>query len=278
MHPIRSPLQPVVEQRIGRNLLRCQLIELRLKTLLPLRKIEFSDTGIADFRTRSEKLRTQTLGQLVADYLDRDNPDQSEARARLIDAFVADRNWLTHHLLATHGALQTDADCQACIERLDRDYAAAETVAAEVAMVTRITLKSLHAFVDAWEKAGADLSEGSELMAAMERHLRDEAPVAVTISAPPDSVENILAAVMRKLHRDRHDAEGWTYFAAAGKVARLEATDLPKKGLLGLARTVEGFEFAQRPAGSPNAVWMFRPKYPGLSTAYGLFGEPFGRG
>lgn len=260
MHPIRSPLQPVVEQRIGRNLLRCQLIELRLKTLLPLRKIELSDAGIADFKARSEKLQTRTLGQLVADYLDPADPEKSGERARRIDAFVADRNWLTHHLLATHGALQTDADCQVCIERLDRDYAAAETVAAEVAMATRITLKMVRAFMEAWEKAGADLSDGSELMASMDRHLRDEAPASVTIIAPPDSVENILATVMRKLHRDRHDADGWTHFAAAGQVARREAPDLPKKGLLGLARTIEGFEFAQRPAGSPNAVWVFRPK------------------
>lgn len=199
-------MPPVVEQRIGRNLLRCQLIELRLKTLLPLRRIELSDAGIA-----------------------------------------------------AHGALRTDADCQACIERLDWDYASAAIVAVEVATVTRITLKSLHAFVEAWEKAGADLSEGSKLMAAMDRHFRDEAPASVTVIAPPDSVENILATVMRKLHRDRHDADGWTYFAAAGLVARREAPDLPKKGLLGLARTTEGFEFAQRPAGSPTAVWMFRP-------------------
>lgn len=260
MHPIRSPLQPVVEQRIGRNLLRCQLIELRLKTLLPLRKIELSDAGIADLKARSEKLQARTLGQLVADYLDTDDPEKSGERARRIDAFVADRNWLTHHLLTTHGALRTDADCQACIERLDRDYASAAIVAVEVATVTRITLKSLHAFVEAWEEVGADLSDGSALMAAMERHLRDEAPVAVTVIAPPDSVENILAIVMRKLHRDRHNADGWAHFAAAGQIARREAPDLPRKGLLGLARTIDGFEFAQRPTGSPNTVWMFRPK------------------
>jgi len=260
MHPIRSQLQPIVEQRIGRNLLRCQLIELRLKTLLPLRRIELSNDGIADLKARSEKLQTRTLGQLVVDYLDTDDPNKSEARARQVDAFVADRNWLTHHLLAAHGALRTDADCQAAIDRLDRDYAAAETVAAEIATATRLTLKMVRAFMEAWENAGADLSEGSELMAAMERHLRDEAPASVTIIAPPDSVENILATVMRKLHRDRHDADGWTHFATAGQVARREAPDLPKKGLLGLARTIESFEFAQRPAGSPNAVWMFRPK------------------
>lgn len=260
MTPNRSELQPVVEQRIGRNLLRCQLIELRLKTLLPLRKIELSNAGIADLKTRAQKLQTRTLGQLVADYLDTDDPEQSRERARRIDAFVADRNWLTHHLISTHGALQTDADCRACIERLDRDYAAAETVAAEVAMATRLTLKMVRAFMEVWEKAGADLSEGSELMAAMERHLRDEAPVSVTVIAPPDSVENILSTVMRKLHRDRHDAGGWAHFATAGQIARREAPDLPRKGLLGLARTIDGFEFAQCPAGSPNAVWMFRPK------------------
>lgn len=259
MHPIKSHLQPVVEQRIGRNLLRCQLIELRLKTLLPLRKIDFSNDGIADFKTRSTRVRTQTLGQLIAGYLDSGDAEKSADRERRIDEFVQARNWLTHHLLASHGALQSDEDCSACIERLDRDYASAEVVAAEVAMATRITIKMLRAFVEAWEKAGANLSEGTELMAAMERHLSDETLIEVSLLMPPDSVENILAAVMRRLHRERHDAEGWTHFSAAGQVARRESPDLPKRGLLDIARRVVGFQFEQRPTGAPNADWMFRP-------------------
>ncbi len=259
MHPIKSNLQPAVEQRIGRNLLRCQLIELRLKTLLPLQKIDFSDDGIANFKARSSRLQTQTLGPLIAGYLDGVEVTPSLDREQRIDGFVKARNWLTHHLLASHGALQSDEDCSACIERLDRDYASAEVVAAEVAMATRITIKMLRAFVEAWEKAGANLSEGSELIAAMERHLGDETPIEVSVVMPPDSVENVLAAVMRRLHRERHDIEGWTHFSTAGQVARRESPDLPKKGLLDIARRVDGFQFEQRPAGSPNAVWMFRP-------------------
>lgn len=259
MHPIKSNLQPVVEQRIGRNLLRCQLIELRLKALLPLRKIELSDAGIADLKARSNRLQNQTLGTLIAGYLDGVDAEKSADRERRIEEFVQARNWLTHHLLSTHGALQTDADCTACIERLDRDYADAEIVAAEVAMATRIMFKMVRAFVEGWENAGADLSEGTALMAAMERHLGDETPIEVSVVMPPDSVESILSAVMRRLHRERHDAEGWTHFATAGQVARRESPDLPKKGLLDVARRVEGFQFEQRPAGSPNAAWMFRP-------------------
>lgn len=259
MHPIKSNLQPIVEQRIGRNLLRYQLIELRLKTLLPLRKIEFSNDGVADFKARSARMRTQTLGQLVAGYLDTGEVIPSLDRGQRIDEFVQARNWLTHHLLASHGVLQSDADCTACIERLDRDYAAAEVVAADVAMTTRIMIKTVHAFVEAWEEAGANLSESAELLAAMERHLGDEIPIMVEVTMPPDSVDNILTAVMRRLHRERHDAEGWTHFSAAGEFARRESPDLPKKGLLDFARRVEGFEFEQRPAGTPHAVWMFRP-------------------
>ncbi|MDH4459552.1 MAG: hypothetical protein QE272_12710 [Nevskia sp.] len=261
MHPIKSNLQPMVEQRIGRNLLRCQLIELRLKTLLPLQKIEFCDDGIADFKARSTRLQTQTLGQLIAGYVESVEVIPSPDRVQRIDEFVRARNWLTHHLLASHGALQSDEDCNACIERLDRDYAAAAVVAAEVAMATRIMIKMVRAFVEAWENAGANLSEGTELMAAMERHLGDEMPIAVEVVMPPDSVKNILAAVMRRLHRERHDAEGWTHFSAAGQVARRESPDLPKKGLLDIARRVEGFQFEQRPADTPNGVWMFRPTH-----------------
>ena len=259
MHPIKSNLQPAVEQRIGRNLLRYQLVELRLKSLLPLRKIDFSNTGIEDFKSRSSRMQTQTLGTLIGGYLDGVDTEKSADRERRIEEFVRARNWLTHHLLSTHGALQTDADCTACIERLDRDYADAEIVAAEVAMATRIMFKMVRAFVEGWENAGADLSEGTALMAAMERHLGDETPIEVSVVMPPDSVENILSAVMRRLHRERHDAGGWTHFSAAGEVARRESPGLPKKGLLDIARGVDGFQFEQRPAGAPNAVWMFRP-------------------
>ncbi len=249
----------MVEQRIGRNLLRCQLIELRLKTLLPLRKIEFSDEGLADFKARSTRLQTQTLGQLIAGYLESVEVTPSLDREHRIDEFVRARNWLTHHLLGSHGALQSDEDCAACIERLDRDYAAAEIVAAEVAMATRIMIKMVRAFAEAWEEAGANLSEGTKLLAAMERHLGDETPIRVEVVMPPESVESILAAVMLRLHCDRHDAEGWTHFSAAGQVARRESPDLPKQGLLDIARRLEGFQFEQHPAGTPNGVWMFRP-------------------
>ena len=114
-------------------------------------------------------------------------------------------------------------------------------------------------FVEAWEEAGVNFSEGAELMVAMARHLGDETPIGIEVVMPPDSVENILAAVMRRLHRERHDAEGWTHFSIAGQVARRESPDLPKKGLLDIAHRVEGFQFEQRPAGTPNAVWTSRP-------------------
>lgn len=260
MHPIRSPLQPLVEQRIGRNLLRNQLVELRLKALLPLREVDVSEAGLADLKARSQKLQNRTLGQLVAGYLAPEDPAKPSERARRIDAFVANRNWLTHHLLVSHSNLQTDADCQACIERLDTDYAAAGLVAAEIAMVSRVNMKMVNAFLEAWESAGADLADGTALAAAMKRHLEDESAIDVTVVFPPDTVENILAAVMRRLNREHHDAAGWTRFSDAGRVARREAPDLPKKSLLGIARQLEGFEFEQRPPGNPNGSWVFRVK------------------
>ncbi|MDM4769061.1 hypothetical protein [Solimonas sp. SE-A11] len=258
MLPARSDLQPAVEQRIGRNLLRYQLVELRLKALLPFRRVELSYDGIAEIRTRTEKLQVQTLGQLIKAYLDVDDPAMSAERAQRIDEFVVARNWLTHHLLASHGALTSDEDCRACIERLDRDYDAAAVVAGEVLVTTRITIKLFRAFVEAWAKAGADLSEGDQLMRSLEEHLRDEVPIHITVIAPADSVENILALTMRKLHREQKNADGWTHFSSVGRRARQESPDLPKRGLLEIARRIEGFEFAQRPEGIGNAPWMFR--------------------
>ncbi len=261
MAPIRSEIQGQVEQRIGRNLLRNQLVELRLKALLPLREIDVSEAGLADLKARSQKLQNRTLGQLVEDYLGPEDPAKPSERARRIDAFVTIRNWLAHHLLASHAHLQTDADCQACIERLDTDYAAAGVVAAEIAMVSRVNLKMVGAFLEAWEAAGDELADGTALAIAMKRHLQGESVIDVTVVLPPDTVENILAAVMRKLNRELHDAAGWTRFSDAGRVARREAPDLPKKGLLGIARQLEGFDFEQRPPGNPNGSWVFRVKH-----------------
>lgn len=255
MTPNRSELQQAVEQRIGRNLLRYQLVEQRLKLLLPLRKITLSAEGVEALRDQAEKLRIATLGQLLSTYLD---PSNTPAGATHLDAFLSARNWLAHHLLADFGMLATDAHCQQCIDRLDQDYVAAETFAREVLDVTRITLKMVKAFMDAWVEAGADLAEGTHLTNAMARYLADEKPISVSVVLPADSVENILAVIMRKLHQERRNADGWTHFSSVGPVARRESPDLQKHGLLALARQVEGFEFELRPTGHLNATWMFR--------------------
>lgn len=255
MFPHQSNLQSAVEQRIGRNLLRYQLVEQRLKVLLPLRKITLSSAGLEALRDQAEELRFASLGQLLIAYQD---PVDGPAASDHLEAFRTARNWLAHHLLADHRMLGSDADCQGCIERLDRDYLGAELFAREILDVTRLTLKMLNAFIDAWVEAGADLAEGTLLAQALYRQLADETPISVTVVFPPASVESILALSMRKLHQDRRDSEGWTHFSNVGALARRESPDLPRSGLLSIARQIDGFDFQLRPSGEPNASWMFR--------------------
>lgn len=147
MPPNGSGLQQAVEQRIGRNLRRYQLVEQWQKLLLPLRKITLSAAGVETLRDQAEKLCIATLGQLLITYLD---PSNTPAGATHLDAFLSAWNWLAHHLLADFGMLAADAHCQQCIDRLDEDYASAETFARAVLDVTRISLKMVMAFMAAW--------------------------------------------------------------------------------------------------------------------------------
>lgn len=256
MLPPRSLLQPEVEQRIGRNLLRYQLLELRLKMLLPLRHVTLTTAGVEEVRAHSEKLRLFTLGQLLGTYGASSGSTPAPDRLSHLEAFVAARNWLVHHLISDHEFLASDEQCQRCIARLDRDYEAAAILANEVMEATRITIKVLKAFLDSWVEVGADVGDGQRLAEALALRLSDES-VGITLTVPLNSVESILAMAMARLQESQVDSEGWTHFGTVGNLVRRETPDLPK-GLLAIARQIPGFEFEQRPANSPNASWMFR--------------------
>ena len=251
-------MQPDIERRIGRNLLRYQLVEQRLKMLLPLQQVTLSSDGIEALKAKVAKLRLVTLGQLLASYSEgASTTAASDVREQQIAAFLDARNWLVHHLLTDHQMLASDAECLACIERLDRDYQAASVLASEVLQVCRLTFRVLQAFMDAWVQAGTDLSDGAHLTRALAHQLTGETDVHVSITLPPASVEEILALVMRRV-ADRHsDNVGWAHFNTVGHMARQESPDLPR-GLLTIARQLQGFEFELRPPGNPNASWMFR--------------------
>lgn len=258
MEPARSTLQPDIERRIGRNLLRYQLVEQRLKMLLPLQQVTLSNDGIEALKTKAAKLRLVTLGQLLASYAEgAATTAASDVREQQLTSFLDARNWLVHHLLTDHQMLASDAECLSCIERLDRDYEAASVLASEVLQVCRLTFKVLQAFMDAWVEAGTDLSDGEHLTRALARQLTGEADVHVSITMPAASIEDILELVMKRVVQSHSDNAGWAHFNTVGHVARQETPGLPR-GLLAIARQVQGFEFALRPPGKPNASWMFR--------------------
>ncbi|WP_148044692.1 hypothetical protein [Stagnimonas aquatica] len=228
-----------------------------MKMLLPLRHFTMTTAGVEEVRAHSEKLRLLTLGQLLGAYGASSGPTPRSDRLGHLEAFVAARNWLVHHLISDHGFLASDEQCQSCIERLDRDYEAAFILANEVMEATRITIKVLKAFLDSWVEVGADIGDGQRLAEALALRLAGESVGTITLTVPLNSVESILAIAMERLQKSHVDKEGWTHFNAVGQLARQEISGLPK-GLLAIARQIPGFKFEQRPAKSPNASWMFR--------------------
>ena len=63
-----TALKAEVEQRIGRNLLRYQLVEWRLKAALPLRRITLSAEGVDALERSVSELGQFSLGRLKRSY------------------------------------------------------------------------------------------------------------------------------------------------------------------------------------------------------------------
>ena len=117
----------IVEQKVGRNVLQFQELELKLKALLSLSKIEGTLSELAArLDKRGNKIKSKTMGQLASQYTDevlnlqdelpQDPDDLKEAflrfrfwldlddellksRTKELTELVSERNDLVHHFL-----------------------------------------------------------------------------------------------------------------------------------------------------------------------------------
>jgi hypothetical protein len=255
-----AELRAQVEQRIGRNLLRYQLVEARLKAVLPLRQINISTEGLDDLaRTISERKRW-SLGQLLPGFQEAFETYSVEAQQQLEDqlsAFLNSRNRLVHHLLEEHEFLTTPEACATCIDRLDKDYRLAEEVARHVLDLHRLVLGSLQTFLESW----AATEPGPSAMAALaQRHAerlsaRYGTEVHVELQVP---IFDALQEILEALERTHIRQDGWTVFHNVGLEFQRRYRSLPR-GVLALARELEHYEFAERTVREGGGTaWMFR--------------------
>lgn len=258
---MRTSLQPELEQRIGRNLLRYQLVELRLKQALPLRHITLSMDGVQELQKLAEALRKQTLGKLgqaLADMLEFSLPDGRETFLSSLQQFLDARNWLVHHLLQDSSLLSTEDAARTCIARLDADYLAAEGLARQVMEIHQFILQSVQTYVDDWASSAPtnsmEMRELSMRTAAKLGSVSD-GPISVNLEVP---ALEALADAMQILDCTQRRPDGWVLFNTVAETLRRDYGSTPPK-LLAIARQVPGFEFDLRdvrPGGGP--AWMFR--------------------
>lgn len=259
----RTDIQHEVEQRIGRNLLRFQLIELRLKAALPFVHVQVSKEGLEALQDRIEAAKKMTLGSLLKAYVDAFDHVDAASRdtfRKLLGAYNKSRNWLTHHLLSETNGLASVEDCNACIARLDADYATAEDLARQVLDFHRFAIDNAQAFVDAWTttEPGIDgtIAMGERLATRLAQ-IQPGAHVEIKLSTL-----SLLVEVMDQVQKVHVGKDGWSAFHQVGQIVRGKYVGVPKR-LLAMARQLEEFEFElRRPSETSGETWMFRRGVP----------------
>jgi len=255
-----AELKGQIEQRIGRNLLRYQMVEARLKAALPLRHITVSSEGLDVLARAVDDQKKWTLGKLVDAYGEAIETCCAESKAHFqerLQGFLDARNRLVHHLVQEHGGLSTREACEACIERLDTDYRLAEDVALQVHDVYRTAMESVASFVDAWAVAEPGPSGMGRMADRYAERLAERfgSDVQVELQVPPLEA---LAEILAELERNHAGGDGWTAFHPVGSELRRRYENVPGH-LLQMAKQLDQYEFVERNVREgAGASWMFR--------------------
>lgn len=257
---MRTELQAQVEQKIGRNLLRYQLVEVRLKEALPLRNIKLSTDGIDQLAQAMAKTSKQSLGMLMPGFEAAFESMTSEGRDAFrssLESFVEKRNWLVHHLLAESNALSTTAACQLCMDRLDSDYQASEDIARQVMGLHQFVVTSLHSFLDCWRAAVSGTAGVVEAAQRQAEYLAQRFGSNVRVELQL-SLLQALDEIMEMIETTNVSNDGWIPFSPVGHSMHRTYPNVPPR-LLSMAMQIGKYEFLERPI-KPGAgnTWMYR--------------------
>ena len=103
-----------VHERVGRNVIRVQILEVALKSFVPVLDLQGARHAPDGLPERTE--RAQTLGQLIGS-LQGSLTSSDEAFDDLLSRVVADRNDLVHHFPAKYGSMSRTADGHSALLR-----------------------------------------------------------------------------------------------------------------------------------------------------------------
>jgi hypothetical protein len=140
--PEHRTLVGQVHERVGRNVLRVQALEGKLKLLLSLVDPVGKSHAHEDAGDRSAQIAKQTLGNLASSFLESISSDDLRF-GESIKKIVKDRNDLVHHFYSTVGSLMsTDNGCGRATQQLDAQL---EEIKAFEVVVNEFLMAILHA-------------------------------------------------------------------------------------------------------------------------------------
>jgi hypothetical protein len=108
-----------VHERVGRNVIRVQILEGALKSFVPVVDLQGARHALDGLPERTERALKQTLGQLIGSF-QASLTSSDEAFDHLLSRVVADRNDLVHHFPAKFGSMsRTEEGHSALLRKLD---------------------------------------------------------------------------------------------------------------------------------------------------------------
>ena len=269
-----SELNDEVLRRVGRNLLLFQQIEGLFKFLLANAQVRGYASELDQVReARSERVQSQTMGQLVGQYLEEvltDGEPVSQSPGDLkgawlsfsfqleadgsfyeqqksdLKAIVDQRNELVHHFLQRWKPSLADST-HAALDSLDRQRQAALPIRDHLMTVVKDFQASL--------KAHAEFLASEEGQLQLERAWLMQSPLVV---------------LLRDIATTEDDRDGWIPLGTAGRLLRQRAPDevatlLERYGYRTLKELLVGagcFEMRDEPTakGGVRAVYRLRPE------------------
>jgi hypothetical protein len=239
-----SPEPAVIDRLdrcIGRNLRRYQLIELRLKTLLPLLRgtWEVSQDGIDAWAAERDAVHQHTLGGLASRLKEKfgGEAQQVERHVRAIDDIVRRRNDLMHHLFDRLS--WTAADIEEACARLDREHEEAAPLAQWVRDLLQAQGRSMLDALEFLERSYRGTSGSRECLVS-------------------DGQANLVWRVREVMERHRGAPDGWLSLASLGEALHAASVQPGPKLKAWLLAHPEDFEIEQ-----VDGQWRCRPQPPG---------------
>jgi hypothetical protein len=152
--------------------IRVQMLEGALKTLLPFIDLQGAPHCLSGLPTRVGQVSKQTLGQLIGTLQERVQTDRPDF-AGVLEQIVSDRNALVHHFVATFGALpKTEEGHAELLQLLDAQL---ELVKALESTVHGLLVGVLQTLRDTREMASPAYQEFAAICAEFEAALEGRA-------------------------------------------------------------------------------------------------------